>query len=361
MNTAVHSLGTGWNPAATGTYSPETLVTIRDEARRERLLDMELRMRRYRAACFAILALALAAGGSSTGWWWIAPLAAGFAGFAVADRFTRASSHPALWIAGAWALTPLLLAGAVLATGDATSPVLVWFALPAVTLGARFESRGIALGTAFILTLFLATTVLPDPGAALEHRQALIAVATLILCTVILSGALAESDRAHRQRSTLDPLTGLLNRNALEQRLCELDGQPCSPEEGLSHAMLLCDIDHFKRVNDRLGHVAGDAVLQDVAYTMRAVLRSGDSIYRVGGEEILVILPGASREDAGKIAERLRHEVRDREPVGVRVTISIGAAVSDPGPIDTDDLVARADAALYAAKAGGRDKVFFDN
>ncbi|HSK50480.1 MAG TPA: GGDEF domain-containing protein [Solirubrobacterales bacterium] len=361
MNTAVHTLGTGWRSLGVEGFSPDTLVSVRDEARRERLLDMELRMRRYRAACFAILALALALGGSETGWWWIAPLAAGFAGFAVADRFTQASEHPAVWIAGAWALTPLLLAGAVLLTGGATSPVLVWFALPAVTLGARFETRGIALGTVFIVALFLAVAVVPDPGLAAEQRQALVAVATLILCTVILSGALAESDRAHRRRSTLDPLTGLLNRNALEQRLCELDGQPCSPEEGLSQAMLLCDIDHFKRVNDQLGHGAGDAVLQEVAYTMRSVLRSGDSIYRVGGEEILIILPGATREDAGKIAERLRQEVRERKPVGVRVTISIGAAVSDPGPVDTDDLVSRADAALYAAKAGGRDRVFFDS
>jgi len=361
MNTAVHTFGTGWRSFDGEGHSPDTLVSVRNEARRERLLDMEERMRPYRVACFAILALALAVGGSESGWWWIAPLAAGFAGFAIADRFTRASGHPAIWIAGAWALTPLLLAGAVLATGAAASPVLVWFALPAVTLGARFETRGIVVGTVFILTLFLATAVAPDPGFAADHRQALVAVATLILCTVILSGALAESDRAHRRRSTLDPLTGLLNRNALEQRLSEIHGQPCSPEEGLSHAMLLCDIDHFKRVNDQLGHAAGDAVLQEVAYTMRAVLRSGDSIYRVGGEEILIVLPGATREDAGGIAERLRTQVREREPVGVRVTISIGAAVSDPGPIDTDDMVSRADAALYAAKAGGRDQVFFDN
>ena len=97
----------------------------------------------------------------------------------------------------------------------------------------------------------------------------MIAAVALVLSTVILSGALVESDRAHRRRSTLDPLTGLFNRNALEQRLAELDGQPSSDEDGLSHALLLCDLDHFKRVNDQLGHAAGDAVLQDVAYTMR--------------------------------------------------------------------------------------------
>lgn len=342
--------------------SAETLVSIHEEARRERLLDMETRVRRYRTACFAILALSIALGGSSEfGWWWLAPMAAGLAGFAVADRFMRESSHPALWVAGAWAALPALLAAAVLLTGGATSPVLVWFALPAVTLGFRFEPRGMVLGTAYILLLFAACAVAPDPGAALEHRQILIAAAALILSTVILSGALVESDRAHRRRSTLDPLTGLFNRNALEQRLGELNGQPCDHDEGLSHALLLCDLDNFKRVNDQLGHAAGDAVLQDVAYTMRATLQAGDTIYRVGGEEILVILPGAGREDAIEIAERLRCAVHDRRPVGVPVSISIGVAVSEPDVVDTDDLVARADAALYAAKAGGRNLVYVDS
>jgi len=339
----------------------ESLSEVREEARRERLLDMEMRVRRYRAACFAILALALIAVGPEVGWWWMLPLGAGLVGFAVADRFMHASRRPALWIAAAWGALPLLLAGAVVATGGPTSPALMWFALPAVTLGARFEPRGMVGGTAYVLLLFLLSTVAVDPASAADHRQTLIATAALILCTVILSGALVESDRAHRKRSTLDPLTGLFNRNALEQRLAELDGQPCDHSEGLSHALLLCDLDHFKRVNDQLGHAAGDAVLQDVAYTMRAALRAGDSIYRVGGEEILVILPGAGREDAIEISERLRREVRERRPVGVQVTVSIGVAVSEPDVVDTDDLVARADAALYAAKAGGRDTVFVDS
>lgn len=167
----------------------ETLVSIHEEARRERLLDMETRVRRYRTACFAILAVSIALGGASeVGWWWIAPLAAGLAGFAIADRFMRASSRPAIWVAGAWAALPALLAAAVLLTGGATSPVLVWFALPAVTLGFRFEPRGMVVGTAYILLMFLACAVAPDPAAALEHRQTLIAAAALILSTVILSG-----------------------------------------------------------------------------------------------------------------------------------------------------------------------------
>ncbi|HWC47437.1 MAG TPA: GGDEF domain-containing protein [Solirubrobacterales bacterium] len=340
----------------------QTLVSIHEEARRERLLDMEERLRRYRLACFGILALALAVGGGNEiGYWWVPMLAVGLAGFAVADRFMRTSSRPALWVAAAWAALPALLLGSVLVTGGATSPVLFWFALPAVTLGFRFEPRGMVIGTVYVLTMFLAAAVIPDPNAAWEQRQEVIAVAALILSTVILSGALVESDKAHRHRSTLDPLTGLFNRNALEQRLSELDGQPCDPAEGNSHAFLLCDLDHFKQVNDKYGHAAGDAVLQDVAYTMRATLRAGDSIYRVGGEEILVILPGAGHEDACEIAERLRVDVRDRRPVGVPVSVSIGVAVAEPERLDTDDMLARADASLYAAKASGRDRIFVDD
>jgi diguanylate cyclase (GGDEF)-like protein len=340
---------------------PESLAAARKDARRERLLDMEQRVRRYRAACFAILALALASAGPEIGWLWLAPLAAGFAGFAVADRFMQASERPWLWVAAAWGALPLLLGGAVIASGGPASPILMWFALPAVTLGARFDPWGMVVGTIYLVAVFLVSTVAVDPASASAHSQALVATVALVLSTVILSGALVESDRAHRRRSTLDPLTGLFNRNALEQRLAELDGAPCDDKGGQSHALLLCDLDHFKRVNDELGHAAGDAVLQVVAYTMRSVLRAGDSIYRIGGEEILVVLPGASEIDAVAIAERLRKAVRKRRPAGVGVTISIGAAVTKPSTVNTDDLVARADAALYAAKAGGRDAVFVAN
>jgi diguanylate cyclase (GGDEF)-like protein len=332
-------------------------MASRAVARRERLIDMELRLRPYRFACFAILAVGLAAFSPALGWWWTVPLTAGLAGFAVADSFMRNSEHPAVWVAAAWGILPLLLADAVVTTGGAESPALMWFALPAVTLGARFEPRGIVLGTAYILALLGLSTYALDAGTAAAHSQEVMAAAALVLCTVILSGALVESDRAHRRRSTLDPLTGLFNRSALEQRLSELEGQPAGGEGGLTHALLLCDLDNFKRVNDELGHATGDAVLQDVAYTMRAALRAGDSIYRVGGEEILVVLPGATKADAAGIAERLRRAVRERRPAGVLVTISVGVAVSRSGPLDTDEMVGLADAALYAAKAGGRDRV----
>ncbi len=344
--------------ADTEAFRPsDSLAEMRDDARRERLLDMQVRLRPYRIACFLILALGFALISGEVAWWLLALLCTGVGGFAMVDRFLRTGDHPGLWAAASWAILPLVLADVVIRTGGASSSVLMWFALPTVTLGARFSPRGIVLGTAYVLVLLGISTYGLDSATAAAHHDEVIAAAVLVLSTVILSGALVESDRAHRRRATLDPLTGLFNRNALEQRLAELDGQPSNQAEGLSHALLLCDLDHFKDVNDRLGHAAGDAVLQDVAYTMRAALRAGDSIYRVGGEEILVILPGADEEAAVEIAERLRQEVRRRRPVGVAVTVSVGVAVSQPDVVNTDDLVARADAALYSAKAEGRDTV----
>ena len=334
----------------------DSLLAIRDDARRERLLDMELRLRPYRFACFAILAIALATVGAEIGWWWIAPLLAGLGGFAVADSFMRTSEHPALWVATAWGILPLLLADAVVVTGGAASPVLMWFALPAVTLGARFSTRGTVLGTAYILALLVGSTYGLDAATASANHQEVIAAVALVLSAVVLSGALVESDRAHRRRATLDPLTGLLNRTALEQRLTELDAEADALGSS-DHALLLCDLDNFKLVNDRLGHATGDAVLQDVSYTLRNNLRAGDSIYRVGGEEILVVLPGASREEALVVAERLRLAVRERRPAGIEVTVSIGVALAGADTPDSDALVGAADTALYSAKAAGRDRV----
>src|SRR4051794_32513207 len=117
---------------------------------------MQVRLRPYRTACFAILALALASVSSEVGWWWLAPLAAGFAGFVVADHFMQSSAHPGLWAATAWGILPLLLGDAIVTTGGAGSPVLMWLALPAGGLGGRVLPRGGGGRNALILGGFCA-------------------------------------------------------------------------------------------------------------------------------------------------------------------------------------------------------------
>jgi len=123
--------------------------------------------------------------------------------------------------------------------------------------------------------------------------------------------------------------------------------------------IVIGDLDHFKTVNDTLGHTVGDAVLTDVAYLMRKQLRAFDLAYRLGGEEFLVLLPGADLEQTEKMAELLRQEVAAGEVGGgQRVSMSFGVSASPHGSVfDYSAVFAEADAALYEAKRSGRNRV----
>lgn len=165
--------------------------------------------------------------------------------------------------------------------------------------------------------------------------------------------------RRLQYRSDHDMLTGLLGRRPMEQRLrAETQRQR---RLGGRFAMLSIDIDHFKQVNDRFGHAAGDAVLVRVAQTLHAAAREVDSVARMGGEEFCVLLPGADRAGAEVVAARmldavrsLRHpEARDLAPV----TVSIGLAVVDGRAEMLQTVQRRLDQALYGAKAAGRDRI----
>lgn len=157
---------------------------------------------------------------------------------------------------------------------------------------------------------------------------------------------------AERKAAT-DEVTGLANRRAL-RRAME------NAEAGRS-AMLMVDLDHFKRVNDALGHAAGDAALRHVAQLIRAGLRPGDEAARVGGEEFAIWLPGADLAEGMEIAERLRELVRSSpfRHSGRELSLTISCGVSAyPVPVGhPDNLLATADSALYRAKRAGRDRV----
>jgi diguanylate cyclase (GGDEF)-like protein len=126
---------------------------------------------------------------------------------------------------------------------------------------------------------------------------------------------------------------------------------------GTQVGFLVVDLDRFKRINDEHGHAVGDAVLERLAYVMRNSLRAFDLVYRLGGEEFVVVLPGVTLEKAAEIAERLRDAAERARPHGLDVTMSIGVAAAAGCELDFDDLYARADAALYAAKECGRNRV----
>ncbi|MCP5432190.1 MAG: diguanylate cyclase [Alphaproteobacteria bacterium] len=167
-----------------------------------------------------------------------------------------------------------------------------------------------------------------------------------------------ESESALADLARRDGLTKLRNRRAFDEELAESFAR--LRRQGEPFSLLALDIDHFKRVNDTHGHSAGDQVLRELAQTATSGLRPFDLVFRTGGEEFSVILPGTDAASAHEAAERLREAIAAR-PVAadgaqIPVTVSVGLAEAVDG-MDPKELVEAADAALYRAKAEGRNRV----
>ncbi len=155
--------------------------------------------------------------------------------------------------------------------------------------------------------------------------------------------------------STVDELTQLYNRRAFNDFLAQMIVQAQRYNEPLSIAML--DFDHFKKINDRLGHTVGDSVLKQLAEIIQANICASDVLARWGGEEFILLMPKITLADAARVMDRLRLIVADEEFVGgSTVTISVGVTELRPGD-GFDDLLKRVDEAQYRAKASGRNNV----
>jgi diguanylate cyclase (GGDEF)-like protein len=159
-----------------------------------------------------------------------------------------------------------------------------------------------------------------------------------------------------RRLAEVDPLTGALNRRGLEELLPEL------PDDAIV-SVAIVDLDHFKQVNDAHGHAAGDEALRAVSHLLGSVVRRGDAVVRLGGEEFVLMLTGATAEAAARVAERARQAVEAHGIVidgkKVPLTVSIGVAERRRGEA-RPALLQRADAAMYRAKAEGRNRVCVD-
>jgi diguanylate cyclase (GGDEF)-like protein len=234
------------------------------------------------------------------------------------------------WAALACSL-PLLGIGAGMA-------VRVLSVLVSGTLDAPSLTEGGGLSTALVLA-FLALGLLMNVG-----------MTAMVVMRLI--------NKLHHL-SQHDALTQLVNRRVLEQSLA-LERERLQ-RHGRPFALLSVDIDHFKSVNDQHGHAAGDAVLVGVAAVLKREARVGDTVARMGGEEFALLLPDTGSAGAAKLADRLRRAVAEApHPVGkssLKVTVSVGLSVAHDGREAGAALWRRVDAALYRAKAAGRNRV----
>jgi diguanylate cyclase len=229
--------------------------------------------------------------------------------------------------------------------------------------GVRLFVRALALQVASSALAALAfgfdfrpATTMPSVVASLPLLVAYpIAVG---IATYRLTRRVRDQNRMLAALSRTDGLSGLLNKISWEQIVyvemarCRRSRRPAS--------LLMIDVDHFKSINDRYGHPAGDQVIRNVAAIVGRTVRASDISGRYGGEEFAVVLPETDIDGAAVIAERIRRriEAATMEPVaGIRCTVSIGIAAAQPDVEDAGDWIARADRALYEAKRLGRNLV----
>ena len=201
-------------------------------------------------------------------------------------------------------------------------------------------------------TLTKSTHEMRDTNKALEER--------LALSRTEISN-LQQSLEAIRAESLTDPLTGLGNRKYFDRSIETLVQSAMASGEPLS--LLMFDIDHFKSFNDSYGHLTGDQVLRLVGMSLKQTIKGQDITARYGGEEFAVVLPNTALRQALTVADHIRRAVMSKElkkkstgEILGRVTISVGVSMLKPGD-DTDSLIERADACLYAAKRNGRNRV----
>jgi diguanylate cyclase (GGDEF)-like protein len=200
------------------------------------------------------------------------------------------------------------------------------------------------------------------PGEARLHQTLLVNIAISLIITLIILAIAAMTLGNYQKRletmATTDRLTGITSRQMFEVLYNQTHKTNLRRQTPLS--LLIVDIDHFKQVNDTYGHPAGDQVLQGVARALNEVTRGDDVLFRWGGEEFLILLSNCSIDQARTSAERFRERIEDltlyRGDTTLKVTISVGAAQLQQGE-NIDNLISRADKALYLAKTNGRNRV----
>lgn len=312
-------------------------------------------MRPARNFGLAVIATAGAVSVPFLGWLPLALAASACSVFLVVDRRVRRSDRPEVAVLVGILLATVAVGVGIAGSGGPASPILPLMIAPVLGSAAVLGARGASLTLGVSAAAVVLATVAVDPSAFAARPALTLMSLTALFLSGLMAAGLLRAEVRHRESAVLDPLTGLLNRLSLPDRFAEIRQQAILNSGTV--AVVLCDLDRFKSINDAHGHQVGDAVLRDAAYEMRRSLRSFELMYRVGGEEFLVVLPGASLDEATAIAERMRAAVARQPLGGIEVTVSAGVSGAKGAAIDLKRLIDEADAGLYEAKRRGRNQV----
>ncbi len=297
-------------------------------------------------APFAVLHLA-------SGNWLMAGVNLGLSSLlaATAWRMKRGLPPPLPFWALGWALV-----GGVLASVFKQGTLGLLWSYPALFICYFILHRRLATVLGLVLTagVTVASALALEPALAV---RAFVTLAFVMMMINVVLNVIGDLQMALVAQTITDPLTGAFNRRHMDSelvaRVASADAETTPPVE----AMLVIDIDHFKRVNDTHGHDAGDEVLRKVVTAVASRKRRSDLLFRMGGEEFVMLLPGATLEQAQQIAEELRLRLSRAELLpGDPITVSIGVSALRPGQT-ADAWFKSADQALYRAKRRGRNRV----
>lgn len=324
------------------------------EQDRARLLEMGPRVRRARQIAAGAVGSATLLTIGEVPWTTLPLFMVAILNLVTLDWRIRRSDHPERVVA-----TSVLLFITSIGAGAALTPsgvgVLPLIAVPVAVAAMRFRPQVVWAASGFAALIAVTAALINGPSQALADPIPIVTVLATLIGITAVTTALMDAEWHYRNESVLDPLTGLLNRKGLEARFAEIGEQARLVDQPV--CMVMCDLDNFKRVNDGYGHERGDAVLREVSAALRKSLRNFELLYRLGGEEFLLLLPGVSLLQGHEIAEGLRVAVHRASPGGVNITASLGVSIASGDAIDFVPLYTAADDALYLAKRGGRNQV----
>jgi diguanylate cyclase (GGDEF)-like protein len=346
-----------WNAkehAATGNW------LVSDELERRQLLELNRRLRERAKAAFLI---GFAVGGASAidyGWQILVPPLVMTVIYVLVEHHIERFHHPEYALGLSWVgLQTSFLLAALIANDQMlfAAPLLL---MPLIGSSAVFPPRGVAIGVALTCAIMVTLAFAQYTHLVLTAPGILAYDVVLVIVIGMISSTVGRSTIEYRDLAVVDQLTGLFNRSALMTRVAELTHRARTGRSPV--AVVVADIDRFKRINDSFGHATGDLVLQEIGYRIRQNLRAFESAYRIGGEEFVIVLDEVQWRHAENVAARLRQAVAEAPAAGVETTVSVGLAVTAPGEaFDYAALFKRADAALYEAKRLGGDRVCADH